>query len=126
MSINSLGVVLAVDDDALVLELMGAAVEEAGFVVKAAPNLSAALDVLRTHPTDRIVALVTDVRLGAQSGWELARCARAIDPALPVLYVTGDSGHEWSSQGVPRSHILVKPFSLEALGAAVSALVRDG
>ena len=42
-------------------------------------------------------ALVTDVNLkGPMKGWEIARLVRQIDPAFPVVYMTGaaadDSG----------------------------------
>lgn len=35
----------------------------------------------------------------------------------PILYVFGDSAHQWGSNGVPRSILLPKPFAraVEAL-----------
>jgi CheY-like chemotaxis protein len=44
-------------------------------------------------------AIVTDINLvGKLDGWEVARAAREIDPAMPVLYMTGTQGEEWASR----------------------------
>jgi hypothetical protein len=58
-------------------------------------------------------ALVTDVRLTDDlTGWDVARHARELSPAMPVVYLTGDSGVDWASQGVPNSILITKPFAL--------------
>src|SRR3954467_16001741 len=44
-------------------------------------------------------------------GWDVARRARANNPALPVVYITGANAHEWAAQGVPQSLLLAKPFA---------------
>jgi DNA-binding NtrC family response regulator len=68
-------------------------------------------------------ALVTDVQLeGKMSGWELARKVREIDPAFPVIYMTGAAADDWASQGVPESILLQKPFAPAQLVTAVSQL----
>jgi CheY-like chemotaxis protein len=44
---------------------------------------------------------VTDIRLrGTMDGWEVARQAREIDPAFPIIYITANAD-QWASQGVP-------------------------
>jgi len=49
-------------------------------------------------------ALVTDVNLkGPMKGWDLARLVRQIDPAFPVVCMTGAAVDEWASEGVPNS-----------------------
>jgi hypothetical protein len=30
---------------------------------------------------------------------------------MPVVYITGDSTHDWSSKGVPDSVVIAKPFA---------------
>jgi DNA-binding response OmpR family regulator len=70
---------------------------------------------------------VTDISLlGKIDGWEVARQAREIDPAFPVLYITGAHAYRWPSQGVPNSVLLPKPFAPAQLVAAVSQLLNDG
>jgi hypothetical protein len=45
-------------------------------------------------------ALVTDVNLkGPMKGWEIARLVRKIDPAFPVVHVTGAAADECESEG---------------------------
>ena len=58
------------------------------------------------------------------SGWELARKVREIDPAFPVIYMTGAAGDDWASQGVPESILLQKPFAPAQLVTAVSQLLN--
>jgi DNA-binding response OmpR family regulator len=72
-------------------------------------------------------ALVTDVKLsGKIEGWEIAKYAREIDPALPVVYMTGDSADDWAANGVPSSILLTKPFAPAQLVTAVSQLLNTG
>jgi CheY-like chemotaxis protein len=71
-------------------------------------------------------ALVTDVNLGRDrmDGWEAAKRAREIDPAFPVVYMSGDSSDDWGSKGVPNSIMLEKPFAPAQLVTAVSQLLN--
>ncbi len=71
-------------------------------------------------------ALVTDVNLGRDrmDGWEAAKRAREIDPAFPVVYMSGDSLDDWGSKGVPNSIMLEKPFAPAQLVTAVSQLLN--
>ena len=100
------------------------ALEEAGFEVKHVVSGKEALSALEAGPTD-YQALVTDVRVPEVDGWALARRARELNPALPVVYVSGDSGAEWSANGVPNSLMLQKPFAIAQLVAAVTTLLNQ-
>jgi CheY-like chemotaxis protein len=72
-------------------------------------------------------ALVTDVNLkGPMMGWEIARLVRQIDPAFPVVYMTGAAADDWASEGVPNSILLNKPFAPAQLVTAVSQLLNAG
>lgn len=53
----------------------------------------------------RFSALLTDVNLGRSklTGWDVAKHAREIKAHIPVVYMTGASGHEWGFNGVPNS-----------------------
>jgi hypothetical protein len=44
---------------------------------------------------------------------------------LPVVYMSGDSAHEWSANGVPESVILQKPFVLVQLITAITTLLNQ-
>ena len=72
-------------------------------------------------------ALVTDINLrGRMTGWEVAKQAREIDPAFPIVYMTGAAADDWASHGVPNSILLVKPFAPAQLVTAVSQLLNTG
>jgi CheY-like chemotaxis protein len=69
-------------------------------------------------------ALVTDIHLAKPDGWDVARAAREIDPAFPIVYMTGAAADEWGSKGVPNSVLISKPFAPVQLVTAVSHLLN--
>lgn len=115
--------ILVVEDEVMIAELMADALREIGFEVDCAYSGCEALDRVRADPFG-YDALLTDVRIGGSAdGWEVARLARRRSPELPVLYVSGDSAHEWSQKGVARSLMLAKPF---VPASVIDALSRVG
>ncbi len=92
--------VLVVDDDLLLACLVGDALVEAGFDVVVASTQEDAIDQI-ARLDGQLVALVTDIRIGAGSGWTVATHARDSNAALPVIYMTGDSARSWQTLGVP-------------------------
>jgi CheY-like chemotaxis protein len=118
-------VILAVDDEPVILELIRTALGEGGFRVKAAPSAENAIALLENNRAREYAALVTDVNLGKPlSGWDVARRGRELNPSLPVIYMTGDSSHEWEAQGVPGSVLLDKPFAPAQIVVAVATLLN--
>ena len=98
------------------------ALEEGGYPVLEAPDGPSAIEQI--DHADQLRGLVTDIRLGESvDGWAVARHARERFPSLPVVYVTGDSMTEWRVHGVPRSHILQKPFVVAELVTALADLL---
>ncbi len=116
---------LVVDDELLVQELMQAALEDGGFAVQTASSDDEAIAALeKSGPA--FAAVVTDVNLGRPgAGWNVARRARELNATIPVLFVTGDSEHEWTVNGVPGSAILPKPFAPAQLVVAVATLINS-
>jgi CheY-like chemotaxis protein len=101
--------ILYVEDDALIREVVAIALEDAGFEVIAAPDATSAFAALRIRNEHPVGAVVTDINLGAgPDGWEVARRARQRDGGIPVVYMTGASGNEWQSKGLPGSAIIAK------------------
>jgi DNA-binding response OmpR family regulator len=116
--------VLYVEDDAVTRELSAAALEEAGFNVMVAESGTAAFDAL-DDDADPFCAIVTDVNLGAgPDGWEVARRARELNNTLPVIYISGASGHEWQSKGVQNSIMIAKPCTITQIVSAISSLLK--
>jgi DNA-binding response OmpR family regulator len=121
---NSIGI-MVVEDDGLIQSLIEATLTEGGYQVSTASTAERAIELLDVQDP-KYRALVTDVQLGSEklTGWDIARRAREITADLPIVYVTGDSGPEWASQGVPNSILVAKPFAPAQLLTAVSQLMN--
>ena len=116
---------LLVEDDASVQGLLSAELAEAGFAVVAVGDGTRALAELNADAI-RFCAVITDIKLGrSPDGWDLGRRARELVSDIPVIYMTGDSSHEWSSKGVPNSVVIAKPFAPAQLVTAISMLIND-
>lgn len=115
--------ILIVEDDALLqLELEGT-LHDGGYVTETASSGETAIAKLQEHREIR--ALLTDINLtGQKTGWDVARHARELFPDLPVVYVTSVSADEWTSQGVPKSILIQKPFAPAQITTAVSQLLN--
>lgn len=119
------GTVLIVEDDPANLTFFEIAFEWEGFQVASARSAGEALNILGSG-FPPVTALVCDIKLGTGlDGWEIARCAREITPDLPIVYVTGDSAHEWGDQGVPNSRLLQKPFKSGELVDVIKELLAE-
>ncbi len=121
---QGLPVVLVAEDDQLVQGTVEEALTEGGFEIALAATGEEAITLLKGNHTE-YRALVTDINLaGKLDGWDVARAAREIDPAFPVVYMTGAAADEWASKGVPNSILLSKPFAPAQLVTAVSQLLN--
>lgn len=115
---------LLVEDEVLIGLLLREVLEEAGFEVLVARDGSTAISELEAG-AERLRGVITDIRLASgPSGWEIARRARELSPGLPVVYVSGDSAHEWTAQGVPGSVMVGKPFLPAQVLTAVTSLLN--
>ncbi|MET4016303.1 response regulator [Bradyrhizobium japonicum] len=122
--VQTLPTILLVEDDQLIQSMVEEALREGGFEVSIFASGEEAVAALN-HKTFR--AVVSDIHLsGKMEGWDVARAAREIDPALPIIYMTGKAAEEWSSKGVPNSVLLTKPFAPAQLVTAVSQLLNAG
>ena len=117
--------ILVVDDEAMILNVLSDALEEAGFTITQTMNGKDAISILN-DPDAAFAGLVTDVNLGQGiSGWDVARAARHRTRNIPVVYVTGDSAHQWPAEGVPNSVMVQKPFALTQVTTAIAQLVTE-
>ena len=114
---------LLVEDDVLLQQVITTQLVDSGFEVVVAEDGNRAIAELE-EDASRFKAVVTDIRLpGGPNGWAVGRRAREIVSNMPVIYMTGDSEHEWSSKGVPESVLLAKPFRLAQLTTAATTLI---
>ncbi|MET0332821.1 MAG: PAS domain S-box protein [Rhizobacter sp.] len=112
-------VVLAVDDDALVLMNTVAMLQELGHTVFEALSGPDAMRLLLREPS--IGLIVTDHAMPQMSGVEFIEAARAVRRGLPSILVTG-----YAEMSMPLPHDvprLAKPFDLDDLARAISVAV---
>ena len=118
--------VLVVDDEPTVRMLVTDVLEDLGYITIEAADGAAGLRVLQSDV--RIDLLVTDVGLpGGMNGRQVAEAARAMRPALKVLFITGYAENAVLSHGHldPGMHVLTKPFAVEALASRVRNLISN-
>ena len=116
-------VLLLVEDEALIQSLLEDALSDGGFELTIAENGTKALAELEADAT-RFRAVITDIRLGSgPDGWQVAHRARELVPAMPIVYMSGDSSHDWAANGVPNSVMVSKPFAVAQIVTAVSNLL---
>ena len=119
-------VILVIEDDQSIQGIIEEALTDGGFEPAIAASGEEAVTLLKGGQTD-YRALVTDINLrGRIDGWEVAKHAREIDPAFPIIYMTGAAADQWASHGVPNSILLTKPFAPAQLVTAVSQLLNSG
>jgi len=111
--------VLLVDDEELVRRVTQQMLEVLGYRVVAASRGDAALTMIEAGQAFDL--LLTDVRMPGMDGNQLRRRAEALRPGLSVVVMSGyaDSVIDDAAGDGPR--FLQKPFSVDALGAAVRA-----
>lgn len=116
--------VLIAEDEPMIRLVIEEALQEAGYSVSASADGAEALACLE-QPDQRFVALVTDIRMpGPTSGWDVARRARELRPDVAVIYVSADGEPDWTSQGVPESIFVQKPFAQAQIVTALSNLLN--
>lgn len=109
------GAILVVDDDDQLRRLLVECLRDLGWTVTAAASGAAALDMAQAEgPLDLVIA---DVAMPEMDGLTLALRLRAVRPALPVLFMSGD---EDAADLLPGEALLHKPFTMSALAHAVA------
>jgi CheY-like chemotaxis protein len=115
-------VVLAVDDEPVILEWIARALERAGIDVVVAASGRSALRLVADGQV-RPTVLLTDLEMPQMGGVELAARVHALRPGIRIVMMTGDA----ERAATAREHapmvaaVLDKPFLIEELVAAVGA-----
>jgi CheY-like chemotaxis protein len=113
--------VLIVDDDGDIRSLFEAGLAMRGYVIESAPNGHEALALMASTPLPSVI--VADLHMPVMDGWQLLT-ALAADPRLASIPVIVLTAADDPSKRAPRPRtILLKPVSLDALAAAITAAV---
>lgn len=106
--------VLVVDDDCTLRELLATYLERVGFEVRTAPDGRAGLNAFGECRFDLIL---TDYRMPAMNGLEMAASIRRSDTVTPIILITGDSSildpNVVAQAGITR--MLSKPLDVHEL-----------
>ncbi len=111
--------ILAVDDQAVILDLLAAMCQSMGYKILTARDGREGLKIFESYRPD---LLITDLAMPGLSGWELAARVKAISTKTPIILITG-----W---GIPIEEdkvkaagidfVLHKPFRLEQLSELIN------
>jgi len=114
--------VLLVEDEFLIQDLLESTLHDAGYAVRAVTDGTDGMKLVESVAANAL-GLVTDVNLGpGPSGWDIARRGRELNAALLVVYVTGDSEHDYAAHGLPHSLLIRKPFVGSEVVVALATL----
>jgi signal transduction histidine kinase len=117
--------ILVVDDEPTLRMLVADSLEEIGWAAFEAADGPAALKILEANPG--IDLLITDVGLpGGLNGRQVADAARARNPKLKVLFITGYAENAAFHHGhiAHGMEVLTKPFAMDDLTSRVSRLLE--
>jgi len=111
--------VLLIDDDPVVLRGLATLLRNAGHTVAEAASGSAGLASFRENPPDIVL---TDFTMPGLTGWDVARTVKAINPRVPVVYVTGAAHEIAPHQRAVVEAIIEKPRGLNTLHSVIRRL----
>jgi PAS domain S-box-containing protein len=112
------GRILLVEDEPAVRKVAARILRTAGYDVLEAKEGAEGLRIA-TQEINQIDLLLTDVVMPQLSGTELAQRIRLLRPTLPVIYCSGYLADALDDHPISNETILAKPFTSNALLAAV-------
>ena len=115
--------VLIVDDDLILNFANCETLKDNGFDAIGVHCAAAAFEAV--DRAAELSGLVTDIDLGTgPDGFDVARRARAANPHLPVVYISGTAEARFRSEGVEGSEFLRKPVRPPEIMEALRRVVR--
>jgi PAS domain S-box-containing protein len=120
--------ILVVDDDAVLLRMVGEILQKRGYTVLPVNSGRAALALLE-DPDTKVDAMVTDVVMPGLSGREVVDRLRASGRQLPTVFMSGYVGENIEtlrSRLGDRVTFIQKPFTLEALLEKIRSVLDGG
>ncbi|MHC8318984.1 response regulator [Pseudomonas sp. LB3P31] len=115
--------ILVVDDEYLIADILGYALEDEGYMVVKASNGRKGLEVLER---ERPALIITDFMMPVMDGQEFATAVRA-DAAvshLPIILISGAQAHIGMQRSDLFDAVLDKPFDINLVIAKVRELLR--
>ncbi len=121
------GDILLVDDDEIILGIGKMTLEQLGFTVHTFINGKEAVDKVCKQDID-FCAAVMDISMPVMDGIEAMKIMRTIDPAMPILLISGYSENDFplpKEQGDRPDCFMRKPFRLDDLRESLEKLLSS-
>jgi PAS domain S-box-containing protein len=119
-------IIMIVDDERALVALAEEIIAQTGYEPVGFDSSTAALAAFRADP-DRFDAVLTDEVMPDLTGTELAQAIRKLQPAIPILLMTGYSGgkltHQAAESGV--NQVLRKPLRRRDLAESLARVLND-
>ncbi|MBU1154391.1 MAG: response regulator [Proteobacteria bacterium] len=111
--------ILVVDDESMIIELLGRLLSEKGYEVSTAADGREALEFLRGHTCDLVIS---DVRMPRLDGMQLLKAIKDMNPRLPVVMISGydEAAVVVDALKAGAENFLAKPLDLDILDQVVS------
>lgn len=110
--------ILVVEDEKSVCLFNSMALKSAGHQVDAVLEADEALDLVEKQQKQYDI-IITDIYLGHNNGYELAKKIKSTLPNLRVIFTSGYDKQTIRDEGLQDSDFLYKPYSLEELMNAI-------
>lgn len=114
--------ILIVDDEYLIADILGYAMEDEGYMVVKASNGRKGLEVL---DRERPELVITDFMMPVMDGLEFARAirARSASSDLPIILMSGAQGSVGRASPELFAAVFDKPFNINQVVAKVKELI---
>ncbi len=115
--------ILVVDDENIVLSLICDALEDEDFDIETAATGPDAFKIIESKTFDLIV---TDIRMPDINGIDLVKRARAIQPDMGVIFMTGYANLNSAKDAIKQGAFdyILKPFELDEIRRAIKGAVQ--
>ena len=116
--------ILIVDDEAIILQVFGAILEEAGYHIDTAEDANTAREMLAAKSYD---VVISDIIMPGLSGIELLKMQKQTSPDVPFVLVTGNPNLDSASEAIRTGSAvdyLIKPVSGPELIKTVARAVE--
>ena len=114
--------ILVVDDDAAVREMLTRVLVDEGYLVWAAADGTAALEIAAAAKVDLVLL---DLNLPGKSGWDTFEKLTAENPRLAVIIITARSNQLFTALGAGVGALLEKPLDFPKLLQTISRLLAE-